>query len=104
VKNGEHLRMTAELVWLSHGRINDADERSSKPCQSEALHLVSAPFGTPFLGRPKDAVVAQLVRAPVCGTGGRWFEPTQLYQQIQRLTSNAKIFRIRLAEAIAEVK
>ena len=25
------------------------------------------------------AVVAQLVRAPVCGTGGRWFEPTQLY-------------------------
>src|SRR6186713_1896208 len=28
----------------------------------------------------QDAVVAQLVRAPVCGTGGRWFEPTQLYQ------------------------
>src|SRR5262249_15575580 len=28
-----------------------------------------------------DAVVAQLVRAPVCGTGGRWFEPTQLYQR-----------------------
>jgi hypothetical protein len=27
----------------------------------------------------RDAVVAQLVRAPVCGTGGRWFEPTQLY-------------------------
>ena len=25
------------------------------------------------------AAVAQLVRAPVCGTGGRWFEPTQLY-------------------------
>src|SRR5258708_25082274 len=38
--------------------------------------------GAPFLRarRPKDAVVAQLVRAPVCGTGGRWFEPTQLYQ------------------------
>jgi hypothetical protein len=23
-----------------------------------------------------------LVRAPVCGTGGRWFEPTQLYHRI----------------------
>src|SRR5262249_50706616 len=23
--------------------------------------------------------VAQMVRAPVCGTGGRWFEATQLY-------------------------
>src|SRR5580693_6639379 len=52
-----------------------------RPCQSGALHLVSARFGDPFLGPPaKDAVVAQLVRAPVCGTGGRWFEPTQLYQ------------------------
>ena len=38
------------------------------------------PFAGPFFrGRPEDAVVAQLVRAPVCGTGGRWFEPTQLY-------------------------
>src|SRR5436305_15274035 len=36
---------------------------------------------SPFFGPAKDAVVAQLVRAPVCGTGGRWFEPTQLYQQ-----------------------
>jgi hypothetical protein len=53
---------------------------SPKPCQSGALHLVSAPFGDPFLGPIQDAVVAQLVRAPVCGTGGRWFEPTQLYQ------------------------
>ena len=25
------------------------------------------------------AVVAQLVRAPDCGSGGRWFEPTQPY-------------------------
>ena len=25
------------------------------------------------------AVVAQLVRAPDCGSGGRWFEPTRLY-------------------------
>jgi hypothetical protein len=26
------------------------------------------------------AAVAQLVRAPDCGSGGRWFESTQLYQ------------------------
>ena len=58
------------------------------------MHLVSAPsspLGTALSGRPqgaarKDAVVAQLVRAPVCGTGGRWFEPTQLYQQNQCFT------------------
>src|SRR5882724_11928489 len=28
------------------------------------------------------AAVAQMVRAPVCGTGGRWFEATQLYHFI----------------------
>ena len=38
------------------------------------------PVRRPLSGPAKDAVVAQLVRAPVCGTGGRWFEPTQLYQ------------------------
>src|ERR1041384_6075713 len=27
------------------------------------------------------AAVAQMVRAPVCGTGGRWFEATQLYHR-----------------------
>src|SRR4051812_29277157 len=30
------------------------------------------------------AAVAQLVRAPVCGTGGRWFETTQLYHPLHR--------------------
>src|ERR1700686_4177166 len=57
-----------------------------RPCQRRALHLVSAPFGNPFSGPATDAVVAQLVRAPVCGTGGRWFEPTQLYHSIQPTT------------------
>jgi hypothetical protein len=65
----------------------------SRPCQSQALHLVSAGFGTPFLAPARDAVVAQLVRAPVCGTGGRWFEPTQLYQQDQALTSDPELRR-----------
>ena len=38
-------------------------------------------------GFAQDAVVAQLVRAPVCGTGGRWFEPTQLYQPFKAVRS-----------------
>jgi bifunctional non-homologous end joining protein LigD len=59
-------------------RGDDMRDGVSKPCQSGALHLVSGPFGAPFWAA-QDAVVAQLVRAPVCGTGGRWFEPTQLY-------------------------
>src|SRR5439155_22816351 len=43
------------------------------------------PNAPPFRGlRDRDAVVAQLVRAPVCGTGGRWFEPTQLYHWSNR--------------------
>ncbi len=29
--------------------------------------------------RSRRAVVAQLVRAPDCGSGGRWFEPSQRY-------------------------
>jgi hypothetical protein len=98
------LRMTAECVarkcaWRtaasrasckdvcipSRPRRDDAEVASSRPCQSGALHLVSGPFGTPLPGPLKDAVVAQLVRAPVCGTGGRWFEPTQLYHKINNL-------------------
>ena len=53
-----------------------------RPCQRRPLHLVSAPTGSPFSPGPAcaDAVVAQLVRAPDCGSGGRWFESTQLYQ------------------------
>ena len=45
-----------------------------KPAVAPSFPPVRAPSE-----RPRYAVVAQLVRAPVCGTGGRWFEPTQLY-------------------------
>src|ERR1700761_7220776 len=38
-----------------------------------------ATIETPSCLRAACAVVAQLVRAPDCGSGGRWFEPTQLY-------------------------
>src|SRR6202012_5399205 len=39
----------------------------------------SAGQGLGFGRETACAVVAQLVRAPDCGSGGRWFEPTQLY-------------------------
>src|SRR5229473_1911196 len=43
---------------------------AASPCQRP-------PF---LLGSPRHpAAVAQLVRAPDCGSGGRWFESTQLY-------------------------
>src|SRR5262249_11542395 len=51
-------------------------------------------------------VVAQLVRAPVCGTGGRWFEPTQLYQrasialQSQQLTDRPDAFARKRSPSI----
>src|SRR5882724_13710532 len=48
-------------------------------CQGKAPGLVSGPA----LTEPR-AAVAQLVRAPDCGSGGRWFEPTQLYHPTLR--------------------
>ena len=39
-------------------------------------------FAPSFPAPSRHAAVAQLVRAPVCGTGGRWFEPTLLYHPI----------------------
>ena len=60
-----------------------------KPCFCAAGAIGSRPS--------RRAVVAQLVRAPDCGSGGRWFEPTQLYQ------SNSEKLRppISLAESAA---
>lgn len=31
------------------------------------------------------AVVAQMVRAPDCGSGGRWFDPSQRYHSSRRV-------------------
>src|SRR6266404_5602367 len=43
------------------------------------------------------AAVAQMVRAPVCGTGGRWFEATQLYHLFLKLPcSEITLVRSRL--------
>ena len=32
-----------------------------------------------------SAVVAQMVRAPDCGSGGRWFDPSQRYHSSRRV-------------------
>src|ERR1700721_2864040 len=77
---------TSRWLWVPAFAGRHQIEVPRRPCQRGALHLVSAPFGNPFSGPATDAVVAQLVRAPVCGTGGRWFEPTQLYHSIQPTT------------------
>jgi hypothetical protein len=36
-----------------------------------------------------DAAVAQLVRASDCGSEGRWFESTQLYQTVAPVAAAA---------------
>src|SRR5882757_1053739 len=43
------------------------------------------------------AAVAQLVRAPVCGTGGRWFETTQLYHPLHYPHANHRPFQPEVA-------
>src|SRR6185437_3070598 len=83
VSSMARARRSGLLLWIA------ARRDRPRPCQSGALHLVSAPFGPPVFagGGPQDAVVAQLVRAPDCGSGGRWFESTQLYQSDQASSS-----------------
>jgi hypothetical protein len=68
---------------VPHDRqLSRARDRSNaaSPCQRP-------PF--PLGSRRHRAAVAQLVRAPDCGSGGRWFESTQLYQQNQSLSSGS---------------
>ena len=52
--------------------------RKARSCQSRRF----PPRFRPLAERipAARAAVAQLVRAPDCGSGGRWFESTQLYQ------------------------
>src|ERR1051325_1030090 len=51
--------------------------------------------GTLHSFRSPWAVVAQLVRAPDCGSGGRWFDPTRLYhffsQRMNRAANDAHL-------------
>jgi hypothetical protein len=79
---GAHFRCHCRSIQshLALRKRSEVDARPALPKSGVApsFRLVRDPFSGPA----KDAVVAQLVRAPVCGTGGRWFEPTQLYQKL----------------------
>jgi hypothetical protein len=68
------------MAFGSCGTPEDADVAVRLALPKRGVAPSFPPVREPlFEGPAKDAVVAQLVRAPVCGTGGRWFEPTQLY-------------------------
>jgi hypothetical protein len=67
----------------------NAPHGSPKPCQIRAFLLAFARLPT-----ASRAAVAQLVRAPDCGSGGRWFESTQLYQQNQWVMGKLRSSRI----------
>src|SRR5262249_50271216 len=64
----------------------DAPALPNLACPPSLRPLASAYPGEVDTGSPiricadECAAVAQLVRAPDCGSGGRWFESTQLYQ------------------------
>src|SRR5262245_6479123 len=65
--------------------------QNNAPCLRGLIPASSCQRRAFLLGsRPHLAAVAQLVRAPDCGSGGRWFESTQLYQVNQIL--RRKIF------------
>jgi hypothetical protein len=52
------------------------------PFRKTGFHFSGTCFSFHALAdREPCAAVAQLVRAPDCGSGGRWFESTQLYQK-----------------------
>jgi hypothetical protein len=65
-------------------RAGPRDPSSAQTPARERLRLkkrtVPPRFARAFTKAPR-AAVAQLVRAPDCGSGGRWFESTQLYQK-----------------------
>src|SRR6476659_1017114 len=67
-------RVKPRSVWAEL----DVTSRGFGACFCGARNLISRPF--------KQAVVAQLVRAPDCGSGGRWFDPTRLYHSISILS------------------
>ena len=77
--------------------------QNNAPCLRGLIPASSCQRRAFLLGsRPHLAAVAQLVRAPDCGSGGRWFESTQLYQSNQTLnrkTFDALNFDVRAMSA-----
>ncbi len=62
----------------SPGRVDLTASACVAACICRERPIISGPSGPPG----PCAAVAQLVRAPDCGSGGRRFEPTQLYHSI----------------------
>src|SRR5215472_7956004 len=75
----------------------DAPALPNLACPPSLRPLASAYPGEVDTGSPiricadECAAVAQLVRAPDCGSGGRWFESTQLYQYLQQLNADCLV-------------
>jgi hypothetical protein len=57
-----------------------ADHNAGKARFGNAANVLILRGAAPSFPPLARAVVAQLVRAPDCGSGGRWFDPTRLYQ------------------------
>ena len=79
-------------VW-PQGRVCSCSSVGSEAFAEDGRATKHAPGSAPVKGsdvgrKAVCAVVAQLVRAPDCGSGGRWFKPTQLYQYSQHLIGN----------------
>jgi hypothetical protein len=77
-------RQTANLEYLRVDDVGQGPKIGSIYERTAKLAMMGAIL--PKLGHPYVsthfrifAAVAQLVRAPDCGSGGRWFESTQLY-------------------------
>ena len=71
------LRSEVERNQKPVDRLREQGRVAGEPCQICALTLGFARLRERATER---AAVAQLVRAPDCGSGGRWFESPQLYQ------------------------
>ena len=71
------MRARVRLAWALLRGAASCGASCGNPCQERGLLLVSS--RSPGATSVPCAAVAQMVRAPVCGTGGRWFEATQLY-------------------------
>ena len=71
------------------GAVDEGPSSRHPPCNRRGACVGSALSSVPRA--EACAGVAQLVRAPVCGTGGRWFEPTHLYQINQRLSIEGQV-------------
>ena len=83
----ERKRLAFQRLARGAARTN-SPAKTSNPDHCEGGWHIRKPCITARLSvnvPTRCAAVAQLVRAPDCGSGGRWFESNQLYQSFQAL-------------------